>query len=159
MSKRIRLVSILVLIGLTPWSFFAQAKQDKQEPAYSFHHPDCKVKVLLQNSAMFLKDTINEMCSKRRFKMSLMKNEKDIYKGEMYLKVDYLRIDKKLYDHCEVNVKLLLAKEDRYTSSRDTLLYDHKNTRSLPRVTFKGNERCKRALKDAFIHIPTCLVK
>lgn len=158
MPKGTRLVSIFILIGIFT-SFFSANISAKEDfiPAFSFNHPDCNVKVLLKEDALFLKDTVQEMCRRRRLNMSVMKNPKDIYKGEMYLKVDFIRIDKKLYDHCQVDVKLLLAKEDRYTSSRDTILYDQKSTRSLPRITLKGNERCHRALKDAFIHIPTCI--
>lgn len=156
MPKRTRLEPILILKSLALFlllPFVAQAK----DPAFSFRHPDCKVKAVIEEDQEFLFDTLNEMSKKRGLNLSKMKDKRDIYKGEMYFKINFVRIDKKLYDHCQVNLKLKLAKEDRYISSRDEVLYDQKNTRSLPRVTLKGNERCTRALKDAFIHIPTCI--
>ena len=126
-------------------------------PSFSFPHPYCKVKHLPTQQGEFLYSTLNEMSKKRRLKLIRMKDKRDIYKGEMYFRFKIARIKKKLYDHCQVDLELVLASEDRYTSSRDQILYSKKSKRSLPRITLKGNERCHRALKDAFIHIPTCL--
>lgn len=123
---------------------------------FSFNHPNCNVRAFLPSEASFLEGTLKEMTKKRKMNLTLMKNKKDIFKGDMYFQVNFARIDQKIYDKCLIDVKLYLAKEDRYTSKRDTLLYEQKSTRSLPRITLKGNERCKRALKDAFIHIPVC---
>jgi hypothetical protein len=156
MSKATRLESILFLIGFSIALIFPNFAQAK-DPAFSFRHPDCKIKTLLTEKTEFLYDTLESMSEKRLLNLSKMKNKRDIYKGEMYFEMSFERIDKKLYDHCEVNLKIKLAKEDRLLTSQDETLYNQKNKRSLPRVTLKGNERCKRALRDAFVHIPTCI--
>lgn len=151
MSKRFRLVTIFFLVALVHFNTMAQ------DPAFSFRHPDCKVKVKLNKETEFLYSSLDEMSSKRGLNLIKMKNPKDVYKGEMYFSVSYRTIKKKLYDHCEVNLKLMLSKQDRKLLSTDTVLYDQKNIRSLPRITLEGKERCHRALKDTFIHIPTCI--
>lgn len=135
-------------------SSIARAQND-----FSFNHPNCKVKAFLPDNARFLNSTLKQMTEKRKMILTIMKSKKDIYKGEMYFQVNFARIKQKIYDKCLVDIKLYLSKEDRYTSKSDILLYERKSTRSLPRITLKGNERCTRALKDAFIHIPTCRKK
>ena len=156
MPKRTRLESIFFLIFFL-FTIFSSFSIYAKDPVFSFRHPDCKIKALVEKEQKFLFSTLQEMAKKRGFKILKMKNKRDIYKGEMYFKLNFIRVNKKLYNHCQVNLKIKLAKEDRYISSRDEVLYDQKNTRSLPRITFKGDERCTRALKDAFIHIPTCI--
>lgn len=148
--QNLKIIFFLILFLIKP----GYAQND-----FSFNHPDCKVKAFLPDNANFLKNTLEEMAKKRKMVLSMMKTKKDIYKGEMYFQVNFARIKQKIYDKCLIDIKLYLAKEDRYTSKRDTLLYERKSTRSVPRITLKGNERCTRALKDAFIHIPTCRKK
>lgn len=156
MPEGIKLVRIQNLIFIYLITLFFVSSNVQAQNDFSFNHPDCKVKAFLPENAEFLEDTLEEMTKKRKMVLSMMKTKKDIYKGEMYFQVNFARIKQKIYDKCLVDVKLYLAKEDRYISKRDTLLYERKSTRSLPRITLKGNERCTRALKDAFIHIPTC---
>ena len=51
----------------------------------------------------------------------------------------------------------LLVVFNKKAFPKDKTLYERSVRRALPRHTFSGNERCKRALKDTFVHIPKCI--
>lgn len=76
--------------------------------------------------------------------------------GDLYFHLEYIRDPKKLWKDCIVNVAVKKATGQR-PLSKDRTLYRRSVKRSLPRHTFDGNERCTRALKDAFINIPYCV--
>jgi hypothetical protein len=65
------------------------------------------------------------------------------------------KLIKPLYSPCIVKLELKQAKGNTIRKS-DKTLFQKEVERGFPRVTFKGNERCTRALKDAFVHIPKC---
>ncbi len=63
---------------------------------------------------------------------------------------------KLLYKICQFSFSLQKAKSTVPTS-KDPLLVQKETQRSVPRVTFDGDERCQRAISDAFVHLPRCL--
>ena len=64
----------------------------------------------------------------------------------------------KIYKDCHYDFSLYLLKNDRSIRKKD-LLYTKEVKRSLPRHTFKGKERCRFAINDVFVHLPTCVIR
>jgi hypothetical protein len=127
------------------------------ETYYSFKHENCVASVkTLSKEASFLKSTLESKLKERNFKVRYIDKERIIRKRDLYIMIKHNRIDGKSYKDCEVEIKLKQAKNDYRMSSSDKILNQKKVKRSFPRITFKGNERCKRALKDTFTDIPFC---
>ena len=125
---------------------------------YSFEHRDCKIRVkkyedkTLKNLMSGVRDKLNQ----KKFKPYAFIENKRILSGDMYLDFKVLRPKEKLYTSCIVSLEVKIAKRNT-PQNDDKVLFSKSIKRSLPRITLKGMERCKMAVKDAFVHIPLCI--
>ena len=127
---------------------------------FTFDHSDC---VLRYKTYEDSKDDYKEELSKkalgllkeRKYDLKKMLDNKRLLAGELYFTLNIERPKEKLYTNCIVKVAIKKAK-GAIPSDRDQTIYKKSVDRRVPRVTFDGNERCDFALRDAFIHIPTC---
>jgi hypothetical protein len=99
--------------------------------------------------------TLISKLKERGYKPQFLGPEKIIIPGNLHLTAKKTRVKGKLWKDCLVKIEIRMAKTNRALSS-DKVLFTKETKRSLPRHTFKGNERCTRAIKDAFVHIPYC---
>lgn len=136
----------LILSFLFVSSAFAQQE-------YVFKHLDCKVR--FSKTDDFLNELAHEKLSDKGYKTHDFVNTDKMNVGDLYFHLEYSRAGMKLWKDCIVNVAIKKAKNQK-VFSKDKVLFKKSVKRSLPRHTFSGNERCKRALKDAFVHIPYC---
>ena len=161
MSKRF----YFIIISLIVFNLKAQY--------FTIEHPDCRVRIKQFNKDNdFLKDIFFEKLKERNFKPDYLVENKRLIIGEMYLtlsistpkevqrkqKVDGKLVNKTinpLYPPCVISLELKKAKGNIVRKS-DKTLFTKTIERGFPRITFKGNERCTRALKEAFVHIPKC---
>ena len=121
--------------------------------SFVFEHPDCKIRFLPSEHKEIAKIARQEL-KERKFKVLELINGKALIGGELYYSLDLTK-DKKLYKSCIITSSILMA-SDRLPRENDKVLYKKEIKRSLPRITFYGDERCRMAIKETFIHIPTC---
>lgn len=117
--------------------------------------------------------------NKRGWKPVVMKQEGRLFEGGLYFVIERVRERKRtryaveygkdgaakrveqgktslVFKDCRVSVELRQSAANRVQKS-DKVLYRGNKVRSNPRVTRQGDERCSRALKEAFLDIPYCL--
>ncbi len=139
--------------------FLGNLKAETINP-FNFEHINCKVKSpnFFENDFNYLKKIFEEKTSERKLKLSYYSKSKEIFKRDLYfdIKVESLK-DESVYAPCEVTLTLKEAATQQGLSKNDRILYRGQTKRTVPRVTFKGKERCTRALKEAFISIPYCI--
>ncbi|MFT6069080.1 MAG: hypothetical protein ACJAT2_003803 [Bacteriovoracaceae bacterium] len=122
--------------------------------AYEMKHIDCRVR--FNKSDDFLNRQAHEILADKGYKVQSFVNGNKMNVGDLYFKLDYKRDPSKMWKDCVVKVALKKAINQK-EYSKDKTLYQKSVRRALPRHTFGGNERCKRGLKDAFVHIPKCV--
>jgi hypothetical protein len=137
----------LILLLIMPISLMAQ------EPKYSFKHLDCNIRY--SKSDDFMNKLAHKKLSDKAFVVKDYVDGDRMNVGDLYFHLEYLRDPSKLWKDCIVKVAIKKASGQK-ALPKDKSLYSRSVKRSLPRLTFDGNERCTRALKDAFIHIPYC---
>lgn len=124
--------------------------------SFSVSHPDCRMRIRnFTKDNQFLKSLFLDKLKERNYTVDYMVDNKRVISGELYIELIMTRIDNLIYDDCRVKLEMKQAKGN-VTTATDKVLFKKETTRKLPRVTFKGDERCTRALKDAFVHIPRC---
>ena len=118
--------------------------------------PNCDVKYVEnpEHSSDF-QTLLKSIIKDRKYKLKTFKKRAKINEGELYFMVELTKSKSVLYKDCNVEVSLKRAKA-RHMSSQDKVIVTKIVTRKFPRLTFSGKERCLLALKDAFVHIPTC---
>tara|TARA_Y100000590_G_scaffold263893_1_gene296386 strand:- start:243854 stop:244309 length:456 start_codon:yes stop_codon:yes gene_type:complete len=121
--------------------------------AFSFKHLDCKIR--LNKTKEFLNKEAHKKLKDKGFRPMPFVESNKMNVGDLYFELEVFKDPKKLWKDCIVTAAVKKAKNQR-ASSNDKELYKKAVKRALPRHTFDGNERCKRALKDVFIHIPYC---
>lgn len=145
MMKIILISSLFLCLANT---IFAQA--------FSFNHENCQIRIARRSYyADSLKDIYREELEKKNFKIQYLIDDRKAFKGDLYSNLTIKRSGEKLYQDCVVKVSIKEAKS-RFIGPSDKTLYEKEVTRRYPRLTMKGNERCRFAIKDAFVHIPTC---
>jgi len=126
---------------------------------YTFSHPSCKVSVHpsfgKDKDVSTFKDTLFSKLKEKGYHPKVLGSEKIIIPGDLHLKATRKHMKGKLWKDCLVSIEIKMAKTNRALSS-DKTLFNKETKRALPRHTFKGKERCVRAIKDAFVHIPYC---
>lgn len=143
---------IFTLLG----SLFFLSHSSVAQQAFVFEHPDCQVRIKkrLQDES-YLEKRLQELLISRQFDVKYLIENKKLPAGDMYATLKVETPSGKLWKDCVVTVSLKRAK-GQVASKSDPVLYTKEIKRALPRITFSGKERCKRALQDAFIHIPYC---
>lgn len=122
--------------------------------AFEMKHLDCKIRY--NKADDFLNRQAHGLLSDKGYRVHSFVNGNKMNVGDLYFKLDYLRDPEKMWKDCVVKVSVKKATNQK-AYSKDKTLYEKSIRRALPRHTFSGNERCKRGLKDAFVHIPRCV--
>ena len=143
MQKITRIIFIITTLG---FSYISLAN-------YDFEHPDCKIR-FIKGKNEILNKVANEVLKKHSFVPQDLVDNRIMIPGDLYFlyTVDY---GDKMYKSCTINSLIKVAKA-RTAQADDRILYKKEIKRTLPRITFKGIERCKKALRETFIHIPSC---
>jgi len=136
--------------------FFIYISTSKAAQYYTFKDPSCKAyidskKIKQYEIVSVFSDQLKE---KKIFAESFPGNKK-IVKGDLYFEL-LKESEGIIWKDCIITLALKRS-EGNFPSAEDKVLYETKNKRQFPRITFGGKERCERALKDAFVHIPTCV--
>ena len=122
--------------------------------AYSIKHPTCQINLNYRDHKMV--PEFKQQIEKKGYKILKKKTEHvpGILYGKIEIKND--KIEKgMLYKDCIAGISIKKAKEN-YPSDKDEIITNNQVVRKFPRVTFKGHERCSRAIKDVLIHLPKC---
>lgn len=141
---RMLLVTLLLL-------FFVSSI--KAQEAFVFKHGDCETRVRPKEHFLFA-DFISAMKA-RGYEPKEITKAAPLFEGEIYFEYEENRPKDKIFRDCVI--KLSLKKAMRTGGgAQDETLYEHQIRRALPRFSFSGKERCRRAIKDVFVHIPFC---
>jgi hypothetical protein len=124
--------------------------------SYSFKHPNCIVYYAKNKSNADFASTLEKYLEHKQFKNAKPLPDHKLPKGTLVARLKINYVGSLLYKDCLAKVSIM-AMEGTYPSSSDRVLYKKEIKRSFPRVTFKGAERCRRAIADAFVHIPYCM--
>ena len=122
---------------------------------FTFKDPECVAYVDLPKfSSEGLLPTLEDALKERKITIKDFPVKKKIRSGDLYFDFQ-LSKEGMVWKDCIIELSLLRA-QGNFPNKKDKVLYETKNKRQFPRQTFSGGERCILALKDAFIHIPTC---
>lgn len=130
--------------------------------AQVFYHPTCQVKIYPEKQQSEWErgfyDEFKSQIKKRKYYPQKMVNSRT-YPGELLISYQIINSKEKsktkLYRDCTVKVQFKKVKGVK-PSREDELLIEKSITRRVPRITLGGKERCSKALKEVFIHIPFC---
>jgi len=148
MPKRFK-ICIVWLYILTPLAFSAGE--------FEFEHSDCTIRYVPLQSSEKLNSKAQNLLKEHDYKVKPLIDGKRLLVGEMYFTLEKELPKKKLYSACVITVKIKKAKGNQPRMS-DKVHFAKTIKRTVPRITFKGSERCNFAIKEAFIHIPSCKV-
>ena len=146
----IKLVSIFSLL------FAFNSYSDEYTPTYTYEHPSCNVSIHDNFEKASFKELVVSLLKDRSYNVKFLKKRNVILAGDLHLLVKKNRLKAKFWKDCVVESKLFFATESR-ASLKDDVIFKKKIKRQFPRLTPSGEERCERALKDSFIHIPHCI--
>lgn len=150
MQNRLQIISLILVF------FYAGLVMAEDSPIYfQIKHQNC---ILITEPAKTNDKKFNKLfddaLKDRHYKVM---NTSKVNPGSLYLLWDRQRHGHGLYKDCSVNLVLKQAKEN-YKSKSDETLHEKNVRRKYPRISREGDERCRRALKEAFVHIPTCSI-
>ena len=148
------LSTFIILLGLSSHTLAQE---------FIFEHSDCKVRMkktyevadLSSSEIETLEELVSKELEKRDFEINPFIDNKRILEGELYIDWDVDFSSETVYKSCIIGVSLNQAK-GQTPRNDDPVLYKKTIKRRVPRITFEGMERCKLAIKESFIHIPTC---
>lgn len=121
--------------------------------SFDFEHPDCKIRFQKGEDHSLNKAAVEKLRA-RNFIPEQMHENRVLLPGDIYYTYEK-RLEGKLYKACIIRSYIRKAKS-RLPQESDRILFKKEIKRSLPRVTFKGSERCLKAIQETFIHIPRC---
>ncbi len=147
----------LSLFILTTLSYQSLAQE------FVVEHADCKIRMKDQSvvdseeeeEINELQDLITEELEKRNFSINPFIENKRVLDGELYFEWERDFTQESIYHSCVIKIAVKQAKGQTPLES-DPTLYTKTIRRRVPRITLRGMERCKLAMKECFIHIPTC---
>lgn len=134
--------------------FFMILSTARAADYYTMKHLDCNIRYKKTDS--FLSRLAMDELADKNFNVQDFVNGDKMNVGDLYFKLDFRRDPEKMWKDCIVKVAVKKASAQK-AFPKDKTLYERSVRRALPRHTFSGNERCKRALKDTFVHIPKCI--
>ena len=147
MQKRLERVYLVIFILM---SFGLNAQE------YVFEHANCKIKIQKQEKIyQSVEKLLKSLLTKKGYEVTYLVDNRKILPKDLYMTMTIDTPSGKLFKDCIVTIKMKVAK-NRRISAADNVLFEREGKRHVPRITFKGLERCRRALKDDFIHIPYC---
>lgn len=121
------------------------------EGEYSFNHPTCLLR--FDNKTEFA-DKISSKLKEKGFKLHDFLPEGKLNSEDMYFSLTIER-EGMLFKECKLTYKIAEASTIKPVTS-DKKLLSSTTTRAFPRVTFDGDERCRRGIDDLFVNVPTC---
>jgi len=117
---------------------------------------NCELRLspLGKNEVQF-KGHIKKLLSKKGYTVKDFIENKRVLPGEDYIEFKISKSD----DFWKKCISLFKYKTSEFNkpSIKDKIKYMHQTTRSLPRITPSGNERCTRSIKDLLVHLPQCI--
>ena len=134
------------------FSVMAQNTVQIDSNNFSFNHPTCLVRF---NSSQEFSAKLKENLITKGFKLHDFIETDKLNPEDMYVQLTIER-EGILFKDCKLNLKINEASGSKVLSTDKTLL-EAKTTRLYPRVTFNGDERCRRGIDDLFIDIPKCI--
>lgn len=120
---------------------------------YNFEHADCKIG-FIEGTEKYLNKVAKETLISRSFKPQKLVENRILLPDDLYYTYEVIKGDS-LYKSCTIKSYIKIA-SSRTPQERDTVVFKKEIKRTLPRITFTGSERCTKALKETFIHIPNC---
>jgi len=102
-----------------------------------------------------LQDLITKELEKRKFVIHPFIENKRVVAGELYFEWTRDHTNESIYHSCIIGIAVKKAK-GQIPASDDPVLFHKTVRRRVPRITFRGMERCRLAVKECFISIPTC---
>lgn len=140
-----------LLLLLISHSVYAEVGVVLNEGQYSFDHPTCLLRFdPKQEFASKIADALKE----KGYKLHDYLPEGKLNPEDMYFTLTISRTGM-FFKDCEVSYYIHEASGVKPISSDKQMLHS-KTTRSLPRVTFSGDERCTRGIDDLFVNLPSC---
>lgn len=144
-----RLILSILILSLAPPSF-------SQE--YVKKHFSCKVGISKKLEKKFanLFPTLEEALKEKGYKaFKIETNSSFVGPRNLYLTLEKELLGRGIYPDCYIKMIIKEAKNMR-PSSEDEFYFKRSTKRKFPRITLNGKYRCRKALKDLFIHIPYC---
>lgn len=120
---------------------------------FDFEHADCKIRFKKGEESHLNKAAVAQL-RKRQYIPEEMHDNRVLLPGDLYYYFEK-RLEGGLYKRCIIRSYIKKAKS-RLPQKNDPVIFKKEIKRSLPRVTFSGKERCLKAIKETFIHIPRC---
>jgi len=114
-----------------------------------------KVDENIQEEINELQELASEKLEKRKFVIHPFIQNKRVLAGELYFDWNRSFTQESIYNSCVISIAVKKAKGQIPLDS-DPVLFQKAVRRRVPRITFRGMERCKLAMKECFISIPTC---
>lgn len=139
------------ILFLITFSAMAQNTVQINTDDFSFNHPTC---LLRFNSKQEFSTNLKENLTTKGFKLHDFIEKDKLNPEDMYVQLTIKR-EGILFKDCKLNLKINEAGGSKVLSTDKTLL-ESNVTRIYPRVTFDGDERCRRGIDDLFVDIPKC---
>lgn len=147
MFKRLaRILAVLII------PFFCFGNEIKKRYFY-LKHPSCEIRLKRKNFK--LKWYWETQLRKNNYKIKYISKDGRLSPGDLYL-LTSVRKGSEGFKSCKMGFDLKEAKRSRPRLG-DKILYQNIIKRKFPRVTFEGEERCRRAINDLMVHLPYCL--
>jgi hypothetical protein len=127
--------------------------QSQATEEFVLNDVNCQVKINTVHDRLF--DLFQELLKQKGYEPIVLTAGQSINRGELTARFEKKHLDGKWYKDCQINLKLMRLTSHQSEHEAE-MVVDHTTVRSLPRITFKGHERCSRGLRDAFIHLPPC---
>lgn len=113
----------------------------------------CEVKIEASDDR--LQNQFIDLLKEKGYRPVLISPERPLYDGDLTASFDKEHLKDKIYRDCKISLVLKRQGQRSPEGIRETIV-KHTTVRSLPRITFRGHERCIRGLRDAFVHLPPC---
>jgi hypothetical protein len=120
---------------------------------YDFEHADCKIG-FVKSAEEYLNVAAKATLKSRSFIPQDLIENRILLPGGLYYIYEVLHGDS-FFKSCTVRSFIKVA-SSRVPLDDDKVIFKKEIKRTLPRITFKGSERCNKAIKETFIHIPNC---
>lgn len=139
------------ILFLLTFSVMAQNTVQINTDDFSFNHPTCLVRF---KSSQEFSAKLKENLITKGFKLHDFIETDKLNPEDMYVQLSINR-EGILFKDCKLNLKINEASGSKVLTTDKTLL-ESNVTRLYPRVTFDGDERCRRGIDDLFVDIPSC---
>ena len=131
-----------------------------QYQAWKFHYrsDNCQARLLKGPSGERL-NSYRQGLKERGWNLIWAQKDGRIFANELYFSFEekkFVSGQAPLYKSCKIAIQLKLS-QGNLPQTSDKVLYSGHGLRHFPRLTRAGEERCRKALKEALLHIPWCL--